>query len=110
MQKSKLPEAWRDHGSRFNAPELQSSSRIFDVWGIDYMGPFVRSQGCEYILVAVEYVSKWVEAMPCVAEPPKITWISALTIIAKATLIQLARTSAVPRVKSRLKPQKTGIE
>src|SRR6185437_8616926 len=41
-----------------------------------------------------------------VAEPPKITWISALTIIAKATLIQLARTSAVPRVKSRLKPQK----
>ena len=32
---------------------------------IDYMGPFVRSQGCEYILVAVDYVSKWVEAMPC---------------------------------------------
>ena len=83
---------------------------LFDVRGIDYMGPFVRSQGCEYILVALEYVSKWVEAMPCVAEPPKITWISALTIVAKATLIQLARTSAVPRVKSRLKPQKTGIE
>ena len=47
---------------------------------------------------------------PGVAEPPKINWISALTIIAKATLIQLARTSAVPRVKSRLKPRKTGIE
>ena len=40
---------------------------LFDVWGIDYMGPFVRSQGCEYILVAVDYVSKWVEA--CHAEP-----------------------------------------
>ena len=44
---------------------------LFDVWGIDYMGPFVRSQGCEYILVAVDYVSKWVEAMPCRAADAK---------------------------------------
>ena len=29
------------------------------------MGPFPPSQGCEYILVAVDYVSKWVEAIPC---------------------------------------------
>ena len=38
---------------------------IFDVWGIDFMGPFQKSQDCEYILVAVDYVSKWVEALPC---------------------------------------------
>ena len=38
---------------------------LFDVWGIDYMGPFPNSKNCEYILVAVDYVSKWVEAMPC---------------------------------------------
>jgi hypothetical protein len=38
---------------------------IFDVWGIDFMGPFPKSEGCEYILVAVNYVSKWVEAHPC---------------------------------------------
>jgi hypothetical protein len=38
---------------------------IFDVWGIDYMGPFPMSGNCEYILVAVDYVSKWVEALPC---------------------------------------------
>jgi hypothetical protein len=38
---------------------------IFDVWGIDFMGPFPNSEGCEYILVAVDYVSKWVEALPC---------------------------------------------
>jgi len=38
---------------------------LFDVWGIDYMGPFPRSGDIEYILVAVDYVSKWVEAMPC---------------------------------------------
>ena len=36
--------------------------KIFDVWGIDFMGPFPPSFGCEYILVAVDYVSKWVEA------------------------------------------------
>jgi transposase InsO family protein len=40
---------------------------IFDVWGIDFMGPFPNSEGCEYILVAVNYVSKWVEAHPCQA-------------------------------------------
>jgi hypothetical protein len=38
---------------------------IFDVWGIDFMGPFPSSRGNEYILVAVDYVSKWVEAMAC---------------------------------------------
>jgi transposase InsO family protein len=38
---------------------------IFDVWGIYFMGPFPNSEGCEYILVAVNYVSKWVEALPC---------------------------------------------
>ncbi|CAH9126115.1 unnamed protein product [Cuscuta epithymum] len=36
---------------------------IFDVWGIDFMGPFPKSHGKEYILVAVDYVSKWVEAI-----------------------------------------------
>ena len=35
---------------------------IFDVWGIDFMGPFVNSNGKFYILLAVDYVSKWVEA------------------------------------------------
>nr|GEV48915.1 reverse transcriptase domain-containing protein [Tanacetum cinerariifolium] len=35
---------------------------IFDVWGIDFMGPFPSSRGNRYILVAVDYLSKWVEA------------------------------------------------
>ncbi|KAM2449536.1 hypothetical protein PS1_019631 [Malus domestica] len=35
---------------------------IFDVWGIDFMGPFPSSYGFMYILLAVDYVSKWVEA------------------------------------------------
>jgi hypothetical protein len=44
---------------------------IFDVWGIDFMGPFQKSQDCEYILGAIDYVSKWVEAMPCGAADAK---------------------------------------
>ncbi|KAG7559377.1 Retrotransposon gag domain [Arabidopsis thaliana x Arabidopsis arenosa] len=37
---------------------------VFDVWGIDFMGPFnPASYGNKYILVAVDYVSKWVEAI-----------------------------------------------
>ncbi|GKC22988.1 putative nucleotidyltransferase, ribonuclease H [Tanacetum coccineum] len=35
---------------------------IFDIWGIDFMGPFPKSHKFEYILVAVDYVSKWAEA------------------------------------------------
>nr|GFB21415.1 reverse transcriptase domain-containing protein [Tanacetum cinerariifolium] len=35
---------------------------IFDVWGINFMGPFSFSRGNKYILVAVDYLSKWVEA------------------------------------------------
>nr|GEV95499.1 reverse transcriptase domain-containing protein [Tanacetum cinerariifolium] len=35
---------------------------FFDVWGIDFMGPFPSSKGNKYILVAVDYLSKWVEA------------------------------------------------
>ncbi|GKF60892.1 reverse transcriptase domain-containing protein [Tanacetum coccineum] len=35
---------------------------IFDIWGIDFMGPFPSSRGNKYILVVVDYLSKWVEA------------------------------------------------
>ncbi|XP_022899430.1 uncharacterized protein LOC111412742 [Olea europaea var. sylvestris] len=35
---------------------------IFDVWGIDFMGPFPLSYHNLYIILSVDYVSKWVEA------------------------------------------------
>nr|GEW27773.1 putative reverse transcriptase domain-containing protein [Tanacetum cinerariifolium] len=35
---------------------------IFNVWGIDFMGPFSSSRENKYILVVVDYLSKWVEA------------------------------------------------
>ena len=36
---------------------------LFDVWGIEFMGPFVSSHGMKYILLAVDYMSKWVEVI-----------------------------------------------
>ncbi|GJQ90885.1 reverse transcriptase domain-containing protein [Tanacetum coccineum] len=35
---------------------------IFDVWGIDFMGPFRSSRGNKYVLVAIDHLSKWVKA------------------------------------------------
>ncbi|CAA7040709.1 unnamed protein product [Microthlaspi erraticum] len=58
---------------------------IFDVWGIDFMGPFKpASNGHNYILVAVDYVSKWIEAIPCPACDAKV-------------VIKLFRTIIFPR-------------
>nr|GEU80663.1 reverse transcriptase domain-containing protein [Tanacetum cinerariifolium] len=44
-------------------PKLHSKEvcEIFDVLGIDFMGPFSSSSRNKYILVAVDYLSKWVE-------------------------------------------------
>ena len=36
---------------------------IFDVWGIDFMGSFPLSFGQTYILLVVDYVSKWMEVV-----------------------------------------------
>nr|GEV91565.1 reverse transcriptase domain-containing protein [Tanacetum cinerariifolium] len=35
---------------------------IFDVWGIDFMGQFPSSIENKYILMVVDYLSKWLEA------------------------------------------------
>ncbi|GKC21084.1 reverse transcriptase domain-containing protein [Tanacetum coccineum] len=37
-------------------------SEIFKIWGIDFIRPFPKSHKFEYILVAIDYVSKWAEA------------------------------------------------
>ncbi|GKE02610.1 reverse transcriptase domain-containing protein [Tanacetum coccineum] len=50
--------------SKRNAMPLKNIQvcEIFDIWGIDFMGPFPKSYKFEYILVVIDYVSKRAEA------------------------------------------------
>ena len=53
--------------SRRNEMPLQGILvvQIFYAWGIDFMGPFSSSFRNLYILLGVDYVSKWVEEIAC---------------------------------------------
>ena len=52
--------------SKRDEPPLQPilEVELFDIWGMDFMGPFLSSSSNLYILLAVDYVSKWLEAIP----------------------------------------------
>ncbi|BBN69092.1 transposable element gene [Prunus dulcis] len=45
---------------------------LFDVWGIDFMGPFPSSLGNQYILIIVDYMSKCVEAIASPTNDQKV--------------------------------------
>lgn len=45
---------------------------IFDVWGMDFMRPFPSSFGFQYILLAVDYVLKWVKAIATRTDDSKV--------------------------------------
>jgi hypothetical protein len=47
---------------------------LFDVWGVDFIGPLPSSKGFKHILVGVDYVSKWVEAIPTFNADSKVVW------------------------------------
>ncbi|GJU83670.1 reverse transcriptase domain-containing protein [Tanacetum coccineum] len=49
-------------GGHYDPQNSIQVCEIFDIWGIDFMGPFSSSRGNKYILVVVDYLSKWVEA------------------------------------------------
>ena len=48
---------------------------IFHVWGMDFMGQFPPSFENEYIFLAVDYVSKWIEVI--------LTWINDAKVVVK---------------------------
>ena len=45
---------------------------LFDIWGMDFVGPFPSSFSNLYILLVVDYVSKWVEAIPTRTNDAKV--------------------------------------
>nr|GEY82861.1 reverse transcriptase domain-containing protein [Tanacetum cinerariifolium] len=59
-------DACQCHGKISQCDEMPLNAiqvyEILDVWGINFMGSFSSSRGNKYILVAVDYLSKWVEA------------------------------------------------
>nr|GEV36744.1 reverse transcriptase domain-containing protein [Tanacetum cinerariifolium] len=59
-------DACQRHGKISQRDEMPQNAiqvcEIFNVWGIDFMGPFPSSKGNKYILVVIDYLSKLVEA------------------------------------------------
>ena len=47
---------------------------LLDVWGMNFMGPFLNSFNKKYILIAVDYVSKWIEAIASSINDTKIVF------------------------------------
>ena len=45
---------------------------LFDVWGINFMAPFLSSYNNKYILLVVDYVSKWVEEIATPTNDAKV--------------------------------------
>ncbi|XP_050878430.1 uncharacterized protein LOC127082228 [Lathyrus oleraceus] len=64
---TRMPRQLVDRSVKFSRDEVPLKGilevEVFDVWGIEFMGPFPSSFGNKYILVAVDYVSKWIEVV-----------------------------------------------
>ena len=52
--------------SKRDEPPMRTTLEVelFDLWGMDFMGLFPSSFSNLYILLIVDYVSKWVKAIP----------------------------------------------
>ena len=51
-----MSKAWEVNTPEYDALEPILIVDVFDVWGIDFIGPFPMSFGHSYILVGVDYV------------------------------------------------------
>ncbi|RDX99888.1 pol, partial [Mucuna pruriens] len=82
---------------------------VFDVWGIDFMGPFLVSNGYSYILLAIDYVSRWVEAIATRTNDAKVV-VDFLksNILCKAMVSLLQKYGVAHRIPTAYHPQTNG--
>ncbi|XP_057746213.1 uncharacterized protein LOC130965471 [Arachis stenosperma] len=69
IQKVRKCESCQKHAPLIHNPaENLHSSEVswpFHKWGLDILGPFPKAPGqVKYLLVAIDYFSKWIEAIP----------------------------------------------
>ncbi|GKE76586.1 reverse transcriptase domain-containing protein, partial [Tanacetum coccineum] len=80
---------------------------IFDVWGIDFMGPFPSSHGNKYILVAVDYLSKWVEAKALPTIDGRVVFAK---VISKYGVTHRLATAYHPQTSGQVKVSNRGLK
>ncbi|GJW50056.1 reverse transcriptase domain-containing protein [Tanacetum coccineum] len=80
---------------------------IFDVWGIDFMGPFPSSRGNKYILVAVDYLSKWVEAKALPTNDARVVFAK---VISKYGVTHRLATAYHPQTNSQVEVSNRGLK
>ncbi|RDX96602.1 pol, partial [Mucuna pruriens] len=64
--------AWKVHDCGFYWPTIFRDAYQFVSTCIDFMGPFPVSNGYSYILLAVDYISQWVEAIATKTNDAKV--------------------------------------
>ena len=84
--------------SRINEMPLNTilEVELFDIWGIDFIGPFLSSYKNKYILLAVGYVSKWVEEVATPTNDAKVV----LNFIQKHVFTRFGTPHAIIRDES----------
>nr|GEX65587.1 reverse transcriptase domain-containing protein [Tanacetum cinerariifolium] len=86
---------------------------IFNFWGIDFMRPFPSSKGNKYILIIVDYLSKWVEAKALPTNDTRVVvkflkslfsrpWVSPIQCVPKKGGMTVIKNDENERVPTRL--------